>query len=121
MRSRFWAVLLLTSGGLSAALSQGVVPTVNVQPINPAAFYVRNITLTTSPVQLPSLALLNGVICTPRLSNTGATFVGGADMSTSVNKLPLTNGAPFASGVTQLSALRAYSTVGGDILDCYGN
>ena len=105
----------------SIAMAQGVPPTVKVQPQNPSAFYARNVTLTTSPAALPSLTLLNGAICTPEISNTGQTFIGGADMTTGTNKIALPVGQPFASGVTSLSSLYAYSTVSGDILDCYGN
>ena len=105
----------------SSPHAQGVPPTVKVTTVNPATFYARNVALTTSPAQLPALTLASGIICTPRTTNTGSTWVGGLDMTTSTNQLPLANGQPFALGVTSLSAVYAYSTVSGDILDCYGN
>ena len=76
---------------------------INAVIVNPAAFYVRNITLTTSPAQLPSLTLANGVVCTPRATNVGTTYVGGAER----RRFPA---SPETSSLCRLPSRRRSST-----------
>ena len=99
---------------------QGVNAYVTNFPAVPATIYSGQQTSTLAAVALPAQALVNGIVITARLTNTGTSYIGPAGVTTS-NGYPLAAGQSISYAVTNLNAVYIIGTNTTDVIAFTGN
>jgi hypothetical protein len=103
--------------------SDGSINT-GVKAINPATFVTFQVKMTGSAVQLPSNALVNGLVCTAKGANAASVEFGGAGVTATVdgtgNGYIVPAGGSISAGITNSNVLYAIGT-NNDVISCNGN
>jgi hypothetical protein len=84
--------------------------TLKVQTPIPVGVVAGQAAVTTSATALPAAALVNGIVVKAAASNTATVWIGGSNVTTSVNGYPLAPGEAMSFAVANASALYLIST-----------
>ena len=99
---------------------QGVNAFVTNLPTTPAAIYSGQQLSTLAAAALPARALVNGIVITAQLANTGTSYIGPAGVTAS-NGYPLVAGQSISYAVTNLNAVYVIGTNTTDVIAFTGN